>query len=1112
MKRWKSGVVNVRLKRSYGVRRVPESPGVPEFTHSPVTGVGVVDTSEPLDSFDFSTADRWELLVLDRGEPSARIAFPSPGPIDSAELARQLIHPHTQARRRRRELGELLLRGLDVPATAPAPARECSVVLCTHGRPAHLTAALDALAALDPPPLEVIVVDNAPGSRDCREEVSRRGFVYLPEDRRGLDNARNAGIRAARGDVVVFTDDDCVHPAGWLQHLAEGFGDPAVAAVTGPVFPYRLDTPARVRMERQASLARGLRPRLFDWTLTSAMHAGQVGVGANMAIRASLLKAAPEPFPPELDAGTETRSGGDTYVFARLLAAGHRISYDPRAYIFHQHRADWVALERAVRGYGAGASAALWKLMVEDHELEAPRGMSWLLSQYLRTQARRVQGRADAVETRIAWAYLHGALLGPFAWRRSLSTQRAFDPKLRRSPPFPPPTATPARRRLRPDAPLPAPAGRGGEGAPAVTVIVPTIAREALTRCLAALEAQTLPASAFEVVVADDSPGGDLSLPRSGSVEVRLHSTGGRGAAVARNEAAELARGDLLLFLDDDLTAGPDLLAQHLARHAHEAHLGSRAPRVVIGYSAPAPRRPGLAALGAALWWEDRFRCMERAPVLSFTDALSGNVSIARNEFREGRRFDSGFARLRREDWEWGFRLLEGGAQLVYEPRAVAAHEYELGAGQRLRACRLEGAGDARLLERHPGAGPFLPLAEQRPRGRPRRLLLVCLGSPRADRLVLPVLAVLERARLRSAWSRLYRRAQRAAYAHGLCSAGWRHRPLAAPPVVDVELGSEGAVPRRWGAVPPRIRVTRQGRTLAELGAVRDWSAEALERLVPHPPGPHGNGGPPLSSAIGRAAGRVAVLLGPGRGPCDARAREQLAGAGALPVICDGEPGTHWPRLLEAARTTDAELLAVPLPGRAPEPVWLAEVAPAFLAPRVPLALGQGIPASRPAEPITLHDRGRGRVPYAPLGGPADYLIVRRSALPALERAATRAARYGPMAVVFACAEEVLAGGALVAHRNSHGLDPGDGRWQSARERERVKLEAWGALLAEQAGAGAPLRGAIWLAGLTAGGLSLGAVRRRRGIASSVSTMDTGRALVRGYAAAIRRVESTPLP
>nr|WP_119611982.1 glycosyltransferase family 2 protein [Streptomyces acidiscabies] len=106
----------------------------------------------------------------------------------------------------------------------------------------------------------------------------------------------------------------------------------------------------------------------------------------------------------------------------------------------------------------------------------------------------------------------------------------------------------------------------------AVSVVVPT--RDRTTRLLLTLTAlghQTLDRERFEVVLVDDAP-------ERGAVEevlsalppglpVRQATTGGRGVACARNTGARLARGELLLFLDDDTLATPGLLEAHLAAH-----------------------------------------------------------------------------------------------------------------------------------------------------------------------------------------------------------------------------------------------------------------------------------------------------------------------------------------------------------------------------------------------------------------------------------------------------------------------------------------------------------------------------------------------------------------
>jgi glycosyltransferase involved in cell wall biosynthesis len=352
-------------------------------------GTGIYEAGAPPVSFPFVDAARWSVLVLSDGTPAARIELPSPGASGPRLLAAALGRQGDAVAFRRRLRDELRGR-LGAPLVdEPEHALRISVILCTHRRPQYIRDVLGGLAQLDPAPHEVIVVDNDPGDEDCRAIVEAAGFRYVREDRRGLDNARNTGVRQATGDVVAFTDDDCVPWPAWLRSVPATFADPLVGAMSGPAFPWKLDTPSRVRMERQAPLSRGLNRLTYTWHSISINHAGGVGFGANMAFRRSVLaELGPEPFPPELDAGTPTESGGDYYVFARTIAGGHRVIYEPDMFTFHQHRPDPRALHRAVRGYGVGCSSAISKLLVEDGELETWRASWWLIAQYLRTQRR----------------------------------------------------------------------------------------------------------------------------------------------------------------------------------------------------------------------------------------------------------------------------------------------------------------------------------------------------------------------------------------------------------------------------------------------------------------------------------------------------------------------------------------------------------------------------------------------------------------------------------------------------------------------------------------------------------------------------------------------------
>lgn len=140
---------------------------------------------------------------------------------------------------------------------------ELTVAICTRDRPEELRRALASLAAQIQPPAEVLVIDNAPSDGRTRELVERglpglSGLRYLEEPARGLDFARNRALAAALGDVVAFLDDDAVAEPGWTRALLEPFQkDLKVAAVTGCVGPFALETEGQRLFEANGGFSRG---------------------------------------------------------------------------------------------------------------------------------------------------------------------------------------------------------------------------------------------------------------------------------------------------------------------------------------------------------------------------------------------------------------------------------------------------------------------------------------------------------------------------------------------------------------------------------------------------------------------------------------------------------------------------------------------------------------------------------------------------------------------------------------------------------------------------------------------------------------------------------------
>ena len=108
-----------------------------------------------------------------------------------------------------------------------------SVVIATRGRPDVLRDTLESVARCNPAASELIVVDG--DESGSAEPVAREAGVGYARSRPGLTVQRNAGLDIARGDVVVFVDDDTELDPRVFAALAKAYRDPQVLGVTGPV-------------------------------------------------------------------------------------------------------------------------------------------------------------------------------------------------------------------------------------------------------------------------------------------------------------------------------------------------------------------------------------------------------------------------------------------------------------------------------------------------------------------------------------------------------------------------------------------------------------------------------------------------------------------------------------------------------------------------------------------------------------------------------------------------------------------------------------------------------------------------------------------------------------
>jgi glycosyltransferase involved in cell wall biosynthesis len=235
-----------------------------------------------------------------------------------------------------------------------------SAIVCTRDRCSALAHLLESLASLDVPAdltWELVVVDN--GSTDGTAALLDSYSARLPinrtyEGQKGISRARNAGLRAARGDLLAFTDDDCIPSPDWLCALAKEFdAEPELSGLGGRV---ELHDPRDFPITIRTSRAREALTRVFQ--LPALM------VGCNMAFRRSAVDAIGD-FDVTLGAGTPVGSAEDTDYLYRALLLGLRIEYVPTVLVAHNHgRRHIEEVAQLKRSYARGRGALLTKYLM----------------------------------------------------------------------------------------------------------------------------------------------------------------------------------------------------------------------------------------------------------------------------------------------------------------------------------------------------------------------------------------------------------------------------------------------------------------------------------------------------------------------------------------------------------------------------------------------------------------------------------------------------------------------------------------------------------------------------------------------------------------------------
>lgn len=208
-----------------------------------------------------------------------------------------------------------------------------------------------------------------------------------------------------------------------------------------------------------------------------------------------------------------------------------------------------------------------------------------------------------------------------------------------------------------------------------ISVIIPTYnRRDALKVTLAALLQCELRQGQCEVIVVDDgsTDGTDEMVAEfiagdRGSVV--YHQQPNAGPARARNQGAALARGEVLIFIDNDIVVQPDFLVRH-----QETQSENWGCWIVGRIRHPPQLRETPFGRYRDDLWEEFHQTHEGTAIAATEGITAANLSLPAKDFARLGGFDEGFTIASCEDWELGMRARREGVRVLYHPGIVALH------------------------------------------------------------------------------------------------------------------------------------------------------------------------------------------------------------------------------------------------------------------------------------------------------------------------------------------------------------------------------------------------------------------------------------------------------
>lgn len=235
-----------------------------------------------------------------------------------------------------------------------------SVVIPTYNRSKLLKNNLEALAiqTVSKNDYEVIVIND--GSRDYTDAVAAQfqkerpeiNFVYIVQENHGVSHARNQGIKRAKGEIIFFTDDDCVVPLNWIETLTDGYRRHPEIVGAGGWYKYSEEIYKKSVYAEYTIYAFSTQYSMYAEIKSNDFSTNLAGNTSNMSYRKSVLEKL-EGFDEEM----RIPGFDDWELKKRILDLGRPLLYIP---IFVLHDRPLSLADIAVRIFRFGRGRYLF--------------------------------------------------------------------------------------------------------------------------------------------------------------------------------------------------------------------------------------------------------------------------------------------------------------------------------------------------------------------------------------------------------------------------------------------------------------------------------------------------------------------------------------------------------------------------------------------------------------------------------------------------------------------------------------------------------------------------------------------------------------------------------